>query len=338
MSTEKNTTAVAKKNAELSKVKDSPADRFTQKVMAEFPNGGSQKIQLSTLQKKLINNYFIKIDGVLKESEVKRLTKSEQYRDALEFSWQNVNMNKLAQDVVTYSEIGLDPLQPNHINPIPYKNSKTNKFDITFIPGYNGIEIKAKKYGLDAPDKAIVELVFSTDTFRQIKKDVNNEVETYEFVVNDEFERGELKGGFYYHIFNEDPTKNKLVVMSKKEIDKRKPTYAAAEFWGGEKDKWENGKKVGKETTEGWYLEMAYKTIKRACWNSVNIDPAKIDENLRRLLQNDSDNIANNVNRDIEENANGDIIDMGDAEEVQEQKQIAPINVDTETGEITPKF
>lgn len=329
----KKTTAIAiAKKSEIETVKDSPADRFTAKVMLEFPNGGSKKLQLTTLQKKLINNYFIKLDGVLKDGEVKRLAKTEQYRDALEFTWQNVNMNKLAQDVVAYSEIGLDPLQPNHINPIPYKNSKTNKFDITFIPGYDGIEIKAKKYGLDAPDTAIIELVYTTDDFKAVKKDKDNPVETYKFNITDEFDRGEVKGGFYYHIYKNNPEKNKLVLLSKKDIEKRKPTYASAEFWGGEKDKWENGKRVGKENIDGWYDEMAWKTVKRACWGSINIDPEKIDDNLQRLLQNDIESVSNRVNKDVNDNANDEIIDMGLAEEV-ETKKISSVN--TTTGEIT---
>lgn len=331
MSTEdkKTNTGVAKTtNTGVSKVKASPAERFTNKVMSLFPSGGDQKIQLTTLQRKLINNYFIKLDGVLTESEVKRLAKPEKYRDSLPYSWENVNMNKLAQDVVAFSEIGLDPLQANHINPIPYKNKKTNKFDITFIPGYNGIEIKAKRYGLDAPDKAIIELVFSTDEFKQIKKDAENDVENYLFNVTDEFDRGELKGGFYYHIYNNDPTKNKLVVMNVKDIEKRKPTYAAPEFWGGSRDKWENGQKVGKEKVEGWYLEMCWKTVKRACWNEINIDPEKIDEHLQRVLLNESENVTQKVGQEIDNNANGDVIDM-DFEEVNEKKSIEAPNTES---------
>ncbi len=313
------TAAVAKKkSAGISKVSASPAERFTAKVMSLFPSGGDQKIELTTLQRKLINNYFIKLDGVLAESEVKRLKKSEQYRDALEYKWDNVNMNKLAQDVIAFSEIGLDPLQPNHINPIPYKNGKTNKFDITFIPGYNGIEIKAVRYGLNSPDKAVIELVFANDEFRVIKKDAENDVENYHFDVTNPFDRGELIGGFYYHVYSSEPTRNKLVVMNKKEIEKRKPKYASAEFWGGEKDKWENGKKVGTEKIDGWYERMCWKTIKRACWNDVNIDPEKIDEHLQRMLLNEKEAVSNRVEKEISENANGDVVDI-DFDEVKEE-------------------
>src|SRR5690606_35201429 len=144
----------------------------------------------------------------------KRLAKAEQYREALAYNWQNINMHKLAQDVVAYSSIGLDPLQKNHINPIPYKNSKTNTYDITFIEGFNGLELKARKYGYEVPDDVIFELKYSTDKFKSFKKSLSNKVEGYEFEITDDFDRGELEGGFYYMMYHENPEKNKLVVMS----------------------------------------------------------------------------------------------------------------------------
>ena len=315
----KQSTAVAKKKSEVGAVTQSPSERFTKAVMKEVPTGGEGKVVLSNFQKKLIQNYFIKLDGVLKESEVKRLAKRNQ--DPLEYSWSNVNMNKLAQDVVAYSSVGLDPLQKNHINPIPYKNSKTNKFDITFIEGFVGLELKAKKYGYDVPDDVKFELKYANDTFSIIKKDANNPVEDYTFEIADAFDRGELQGGFYKMIFFNNPEKNKVVVMTRKDIEKRKPAYASAEFWGGEKDKWENGKKVGKEKVEGWEEEMFLKTLKRNCWDKIPIDSEKIDENYHRMLKNDADNVSDRVNREIEENANGEIIDI-DSEEVPETQQL----------------
>lgn len=318
MSTEekKGSTAVSKKEPTQSQ-------RFEMMVMKEFANNAGQ-LQISDFQRKLIQNYFIKLDATLKENEVKRLAKSEQYRDNLAFTWPNVNTQKLSVDVVAYASIGLDPLQPNHINLICYKNKATNKFDIGFIDGYNGLEIKGKKYGLDAPDDVVIELVYSTDKFKQIKKDANNKVETYTFEITDEFERGELKGGFYYHIFKDDPTKNKLVVMNKKDIEKRKPQYASAEFWGGEKAVYTNGKKTGVEETDGWYLEMAWKTIKRACWNDVTIDSEKIDENYHRMMQNDIDRKSMEVNQEIAENANQQTIDI-EHEPIEEPTNVEPV-------------
>jgi hypothetical protein len=105
---------------------------------------------------------------------------------------------------------------------------------------------------------------------------------------------------------------------SQEEIDKRKPTYAAAEFWGGEKDKWENGKKVGKEKVDGWYKEMALKTIARATYNAVPIDPKKVNNSYVYVMENNEDSYINmhetEVEEEIEENANKEYIDVSTGE------------------------
>src|SRR5690606_7288907 len=310
------TTAIANANDA------SPSERFTMAVIKEFPNGmNGQAVELTSFKRNLIQNYVIKLDSVLKEAETKRMSKQEQYRDALPLAWSNVNMHKLAQDVVAYSSIGLDPLQKNHIHPIPYKNSKTNQYDINLMEGFNGLELKARKYGFDVPDEVIFELKYSTDIFKSKKKNASNEIETYDYEITDDFNRGELEGGFYYKIFRDHPEKNKLVVMNRAQIEKRKPKYASAEFWGGEKDAWENGKKSGKETIEGWEEEMFMKTLKRHCWNDVNIDSQKIDDFLMRVLENETQSNDRIVEEAIQTGTNKKEIgfdNVEDAEEIQE--------------------
>lgn len=291
-----NGTAVAKKEP-------SQSERFTQEVMKQFTNQAGEVV-LTNFQKKLIQNYFIKIDQTLKDLEKKRMAKTEQYRDALAFNWQNVNLQKLAVDVVSFSSVGLDPTQPNHINCIPYKNTSTNKFDIGFIEGYRGKEIKVKKYGVDIPDEIIVELVYKKDEFKQVKRDINTRVESYTFKIVSDFDRGELVGGFYYHMFFDKPEKNKLRVFSKADIEKRKPAYASPEFWGGEKDKWVNGQKQGKEKVEGWYDEMCYKTIYRAAYNAITIDSQKIDDHYVAVLSKERELLDDRVLNEIKLNAN----------------------------------
>lgn len=292
------------------------SERFTMAVVKEFPNGLNGKtVELTSFQRKLIQNYFIKLDSVLKEAEAKRLSKSEQYRDALPYTWNNVNMNKLALDVVAYSSIGLDPLQKNHIHVIPYKNSKTNLYDITLMEGFNGLELKARKYGFDVPDEVIFELKYSTDIFKSFKKSMDNKVESYQFEITNDFDRGKLEGGFYYMVFKDNPEKNKLVVMSRAQIEKRKPDYASVEFWGGEKDQWKDGKKTGKkEEVEGWEEEMFMKTLKRHCWDKINIDSAKIDEHLAHVLHNEAQLNDFNVATQIEQKANKKEIGMLEVE------------------------
>lgn len=317
-------TAVQKQNTA---VQTAPAlshsERFTNAVMKEFASTAGE-LQITSFQKKLIQNYFIKLDSSLKDAEVKRMAKSESKRELLAYSWENVNMPKLATDVVAFSAVGLDPAQPNHINLIPYKNNNTGKYDVTFIPGYRGIELKAMKYGFEIPDDVIVELVYTNDKFKSIKKSWNNRVENYEFEIVDDFDRGNVRGGFYYHAFHDAPEKNRLVVFTLHDIEKRKPKYASAEFWGGEKDVWESGKKVGTETIEGWYEEMCYKTIYRAAYNDITIDSEKIDEHFVRMMQLDNENVATRVQNEITQNANKKEMTFEDAEVVEPQQLPAP--------------
>lgn len=264
--------AVAKKSA---------SERFTQAVVKEF-EGSVGKMDLTPYQQKLINNYFIKLDQSLALAETKRMKTPEDKRESLSYTWENININALAMQVVPLASVGLDPLQPNHVNLIPYKNNHTNKFDITPIIGYRGLALKAIKYGLDSLEDVIVELVYANDKFKLIKKDANNSEDTYLFEVVNPFDRGELIGGFYCQKYHHSKS-NRIRVFTKADIEKRKPKYASAEFWGGEKDAWQGGKKVGKEKVEGWYDEMAYKTIYRAAYNDIIIDSQKIDAQFAEL-------------------------------------------------------
>lgn len=276
------------------------SERFSIAVEKEF-NATAGTIELTGFQKKLVQSYFISIDMCLKDAERKRNTT----REPLSYTWENVNLTKLAVDVITYASVGLDPMQSNHISPIPFKNKATGKYDITLMMGYRGIELKARKYGLDVPNEVIVELVYSNDLFAAFKKDSENPIEGYSFKIVDQFNRGELVGAFYYYNYFDCPKKNKIRTFSKKDIDKRKPDHASADFWGGEKDKWENGQKSGKEHVEGWYDEMAYKTIYRAAYNSITIDSEKIDKNYLEIVQREKDGRDLAISQEIARNANG---------------------------------
>ncbi|MSU03545.1 recombinase RecT [Tissierella pigra] len=297
------------------------SQRFTNAMVQEFQSGVGA-VALTDFQQRLAQNYFIAIDAALKTAETNRLRKSEKYRDPLAYTWNNVDMNLLARNLVSYARIGLDPAQKNHIHAMPFKNNSTNKYDIVFIEGYRGLELKAHKYGLDIPDAVIIEVVYSTDTFKPIKKSRTNKVEEYEFEITNPFDRGEIIGGFYYHQYNDNPSKNKLVIMTLKDIEKRKPRHGNIDFWGGEKDVWENGRKTGKkEKVEGWYEEMVYKTIHRAAYNDIAIDSQKIDDDYLKLKQLENQATENMVMTEIEENANMEMLDFND-------------EVDEETGEI----
>ena len=306
-----NTQAAPQQN-QVAKQEPTQSERFMNAVLKEF-QGNVGFTELTNYQKRLIQNYFVKIDMVLGDADQARLRKNEANTDhkwdnTLPITWANVNMKQLAFDVVAYSGVGIDAMQPNHTNPIPYRNKKTNQYDITFIHGYRGIEVKAKKYGLDVPDNVIVEVVYKNDTFKPIKKDRNNPVETYEFE-QQPFDRGEIVGGFYYHEFTEKPEKNKLKTFSMQDIQKRKPEYAAAEFWGGSKQvkKWNkktNGYETVTEEVEGWLDEMVYKTVYRAAFNAITIDSEKIDDNYMAVMKREHDLRDLQLLEDIKEHAN----------------------------------
>jgi recombination protein RecT len=296
-------------------VKPNAAERFTAKVMKEFGSTVGE-IQVTDYQQQLVQGYFIAIDRALKSAEEERLRKNEKNKDHekydnnLPVTWGNVNLNDLALDVVHYARMGLDMMQENHLFPIPYKNNKTGKYDMTLMPGYNGIQYIAEKYAVEPPLAVTVELVYSTDTFRPIKKSAENRVENYDFAINNAFDRGEIIGGFGYIEFA-DPVKNKLVIMTKKDIEKRKPKYASANFWGGKQKVWENGKQVDQET-DGWYEEMCLKTIKREIYSAKHIprDPKKIDDNYQYMKMREA-RIAELEAQDIiDANANGMVIDV----------------------------
>jgi recombination protein RecT len=305
-----------KNDLAIAKVPVSQSERFTNAVIKEFSSNNGA-VTLTPFQKKLCQNYFIKVDQTLKDNEKKRMAaKAESQRDPLAFTWENVNMSKLAVDVIAYSSVELDPTQPNHISIIPYKNTANNKFDMGFLIGYRGMEIKAKKYGLEVPSDVVCELVYSTDKFKQFKKDANNPVETYTLEITNDFNRGDVVGGFWYHEFKDNPEKNKIKVFSLKDIEKRKPKYASAEFWGGLKDKWEydqaQGKNVkkGVEKIDGWFEEMAIKTISRNAYNAITIDSKKIDDNYLAILQKENEMNDSIVQNQIDANANSKALDF----------------------------
>jgi recombination protein RecT len=312
--------------AETTKNQLSVSERFTSAVLQKFASENGTP-SVTPFQKRLIQSYFIKIDQTLKLAEIKRMAKGEQYREDLAYSWENINMNKLAVDVVAFSSVGLDPMQKNHLHPIPYKNTALKKYDLQFTMGYNGLELKAKKYGLDVPDNVIIKLVYSNEKFTPIYKDFENKVESFTHLPSENpFEKGEIIGGYYYYQYFDTPEKNSLRLFSKKDIEKRIPKTASAEFWGGEKDKWEGGKKAGKEQVEGWYDEMCWKTIKRAAYDAIPIDSQKIDEHIQSvisesnytetLLENKQD-VSEKVQTEIKTNANKKEIDFDNIEEAE---------------------
>nr|HPG31454.1 recombinational DNA repair protein (RecE pathway) [bacterium] len=263
--------------------KDMVISKFTQNV---------GEVSLNNFQKRLAQNYFIAIDAALKMAENKRNKNNfsnpagTKYHNDLAYLWKNINYNGLPELVVANARIGLDPAVKNHISFIFYKNNALKKYDVAFREGYAGIELKAKKYGLDVPDSVICEIVYSKDEFIPIKKTPENRIEGYNFNILSPFDRGDIIGGFYYYEYVKEPEKNKLVIFALKDILKRKPKTASAEFWGGEK--WNKEDKC-KEKIEGWFDEMCLKTIKRAAYGAITIDSQKIDSEYLLIKQREEE-------------------------------------------------
>lgn len=323
--------ATSKTNEQAMAVPQNNSERFTAKILQEFGNGTSTVAELTDSQKRIIGGYFIGVDRALKKAEEDRVRKNEKNKDhsydnTLPVTWNTINMPDLAMDLVHYAKMGLDMQQDNMLVPVPYKNNKTGKYDITLMEGYNGKRYIAEKYAIDPPTDITVELVYSTDIFRPIKKSAVNKIEHYEFEISNPFQRGDCIGGFAYIQFK-DPSKNRLIIMSVADIEKRKPRYAAAEFWGGMK--WEDGKQV---QTDGWKEEMYRKTLMREACSSkyIVVDPAKIDDEYQYLKAREARIAEAEAQAEIDENANKIVLDV----DLPEEDSSIPATIDTNTGEL----
>lgn len=308
----------------------SNSEAFTNKVLKEFGSNVAGNIQVTDYQRQLIQGYFIATDRALKMAEEKRVSKNANNKDHKwdnqdPINWNTVDLNALALDVVHYARMGLDMMQDNHLSAIPFKDNNrvaktgTKMYTVNLMPGYNGIQYIAEKYALEKPVSVTVELVYSTDTFKPLKKNRENRIESYDFEINNAFDRGDIVGGFGYIEYAE-PTKNKLVIMTMKDIMKRRPEKASGEFWGGKKKVWENGKQV-EVTTEGWFEEMCLKTVKREVYSAKNMprDPKKIDDAYEYMRMQEIRLAQMETQEVIDANAGQVIIDTPEAQEVPQQ-------------------
>ena len=266
--------------------------RFTEMIIKQY-GSAIGAYRFTEREHQLIKGYFIAIDEALRAAEAERIrknanNKNHDYDNNLAYSWNTIDLPQLALDLAHYARMGLDMQQDNHLFPIPYKDNKAERYTITLMEGYNGIRYQAEKYATTPPRNVVVEVVFSNDKFIPIKKGKDNPGDTYTFEVPSPFDRGKAVGAFGY-IEYDDASKNVLVVMSRADIEKRKPRYASAEFWGGTKKVWENGRQVETQI-EGWEPEMFAKTMKREIYSAKHIprDPMKIDDTYHYIKQRES--------------------------------------------------
>ena len=290
----------AGKGTEVATQEQSPSVRFTTAVVKEFASATGATITLTPEQKRLAQHLFIKIDTSLKEAEAKRLKDNETTKQPI--TWQNINMQKLATSAMYRVELGLDALVENHISPIPYWNSKENKYDLDLRVGYAGKDYYKRKFAIDAPDKPpIYQLVYSTDKFKALMKNATRQVESYEFEIINPFDRGEVIGGFAYFMYD-DETKNKLIIVSEKEF-KQSEAQGNKTFWRDRP------------------IQMRYKTIVNKATSKLHIDPEKTTPGYHAVEAEESAFIEAEVAQEIAENANKEVLEI-------------PPGVDGETGEI----
>lgn len=296
------------KKQELAPAEPTVSARFTDMVISEFTSSVGDVTKFDEEQRRLAQHLFIKIDASLNTLEAKRASDNSK-RDNAPIVWANINMQKLALDAMHRIELGLDALCPNHIHPIPYFNSRLKKYDLDLRIGYAGKDYYRRKVALEPPKDIRYELVYSTDNFIVRKKDQNNQEETYTYEITNPFERGEILGGFGYLIYD-DPTKNKLVLVTKKDFERSEKA--------GNRDFWTK-----------YPTEMRFKTIITRVTDRLQIDPKKVSASYAAVEEQEAVAV---IEGEIDANANtGDIID-GTAVDVTGQSAGTTEGADTTEG------
>ena len=263
------------------------SQRFVKEVENQFVGEMGNKLDFTTHQKKLAQHLFLKVDSALKDFEADRVKKNQNNRST--FTWENVNMRKMAIDAVDRVSLGLDALIDNHIHPVPYFNSKLKKYDMDLTIGFKGLDYYKRKCAVDEPIDIKYELVHETDIFKPIKSSVKSDVEYYEFDITNAFDRGPIIGGFGY-IMYEDAKKNKLILITKGEFDKARKAAPTKAVWDAHPEK------------------MMYKTVVRRTTAYLDLDPEKTNASSYARLEGES--TERRVHDEIEENANSQSLDI----------------------------
>lgn len=273
---------------------------FVNKVLAEL--GGSIKVEWTDEQRRLAQGYYMGIERALQAAEERRNAS----KNALPFNWKNTIIDSdLAQKIATTVRFGLDMRIDNNLSVVPRMDNKVGKYRLSFMIGYEGRKLIAKKYSLDKLVDIKDELVYSSDKFSIVKKDATNNVESYKFEITNPFDRGKLIGGFAYIQF-EDPTKNFVFLMSLSDIEKHKNKALTSAIWNE------------------WFEQMARKTIIHAACKKISVDPAKIDEAYRQWERGETENAISNSQEMIAAKANnGNVIDV-----MPEEPKLPKSNID----------
>ena len=274
----------------------SASQRFVDMVIREFTTS-SGKLDITPYQKSLIQGYFVGCDKALRYLEDKRQKDAKgtdkfavAAQKKLPYTWDNVNIGAdLAQSIATFAKSNLNMMVKNHLFPVPYLNGKNGKYDLTFQEGYEGLKYKAIKYSLFPIVDIEADLLYANDKFKMIKDCYKGAA--YELEISDPFDRGKLKGGYAYIRF-EDPRRNKLIVLTKADIDEVKEKAPSKKFWND------------------WYKEMALKTIVRRASKTVQLDPKKFDDYYFLMEKFNGDAAEMELAQEIHQNANRETINV----------------------------
>ncbi len=277
----------------VAKVEATQSERFTAMVIRQFGTTVG-RLALTPLQKQLAEHLFIKIDQVLPKLEAKR---DKGKADRTVIAWENINQLKLAVDSVYRIDLGLDALIENHIDPIPYWNTAEKRYDLELRIGYAGEDYYRQEMALNQPLGIIYELVYSSDSFKPIKRSATNPVESYQFDIPKPFDRGNVIGGFGY-VYYENQAMNFLVIVTEKEfLDSEK--RGNKDFWGPHP------------------IPMRYKTLVRRTTAKLGVDPRKVNVSYIAVEAQRDDRGEDEIQDEIAENAGQQLIEMPPQEELE---------------------
>lgn len=259
-------------NVPLDVKQDTLSSRFVEHVQKEFVGALGNQSSFTEHERKLATNFYIYADNQLKEFEAKRIKGNESKSP---YEWSNVNMAKLAVDVVHRIRLGLDALIKNHLHVIPYWNKKRSQYNLDIRIGYVGKLFIARQMSMEPIRDIRLYMVHATDKF--VFEEINGlqPRETFSFSIKEPFNRGDIKGGFGF-IRYEDESLNKVVLVSEEEFKKAENVAKSTNFW------------------RDWGERMRFKTLAHRVSDAVRLDPRKVHDSFYEV-QKEDDLFANNI-------------------------------------------
>ena len=187
-------------------------------------------------------NYFTRLDNELKKLATPK-------------TWKQINFEDFLSKSIAYANIGIDPLAPKMLSFTLFANKTNGLSDVVFVEDVRCMELLARRYGINCPENITVELIYSTDKFSIVKKDLSHPSEGYVLEVTNAFDRGDIVGGVSLSEYA-NPIYNKVRIMSMKEIEKRVKTNSP--FW------------------TNWKNEMCEKTVCKNAWGKVVLNTTEL--------------------------------------------------------------